>query len=109
MKISPIIFLASLPIAAIAINTISSSAQDSRPMDSAPIQVSLSVSSWPMMNSAEEAETWDDILKSPLAIAALNQLAIEGFISPICQKTFYLNQEVGVFQSLLRVKCRDPQ
>jgi hypothetical protein len=40
-----------------------------------------------------------------MGIAALNQLAIEGFISPNCPKTFYLNEKAGGFQSLLRVKC----
>jgi hypothetical protein len=61
------------------------------------------------MNADEEAATWDYILNSPLAIAALNQLAIEGFISPICKKTFYLNEKFGGLQTLLRVKCREPQ
>jgi hypothetical protein len=45
------------------------------------------------------------ILNSPLGIAALNQLAIEGFIASDCPKTFYLNEEYGGFQTLLQVKC----
>ena len=36
-------------------------------------------------------------------------MAIEGFISPICQKTFYLNEKFGGLQTLVRVKCREPQ
>jgi hypothetical protein len=60
---------------------------------------------WRRMTSQEQARAWEYILNSPLGIAALNQLAIEGFISPGCPKTFYLNQKVGEFQSLLRVKC----
>jgi hypothetical protein len=60
---------------------------------------------WRRMTSEEQADAWGHILNSPLGIAALNQLAIEGFISPGCPKTFYLNEKVGGFQTLLRVKC----
>jgi hypothetical protein len=60
---------------------------------------------WRRMTSQEQTQTWEYILSSPLGIAALNQLAIEGFISPGCPKTFYLNEKVRGFQSLLRVKC----
>ena len=60
---------------------------------------------WRRMKSNEQADTWNYILNSPMGIAALNQLAIEGFISPNCPKTFYLNEKAGGFQSLLRVKC----
>ncbi len=66
-------------------------------------------SSWRLMTEAEEKETWNYILNNPLAIAALNQLAIEGFIGYNCPKTFYLNEEFGGFQTLLRVKCSTPQ
>lgn len=38
------------------------------------------------MNRDEEAQGWDYILNSPLGIAALNQLTIDGFISPVCKK-----------------------
>lgn len=59
------------------------------------------------MTPDEQANAWKYILNSPLGIAALNQLAIEGFISPTCPKTFYVNEQVGGFQTLLRVKCPD--
>jgi hypothetical protein len=62
---------------------------------------------WRRMNSKEQAQAWEDILNSPLGIAALNQLAIEGFISPVCPKTFYLNKKYEGFQTLLQVKCPD--
>ena len=65
--------------------------------------------SWRLVTSAEEAQTWNFILNSPLGIAALNQLAIEGFISPVCPKQFYLNQKYGGFQTLLQVKCPEAQ
>jgi hypothetical protein len=60
---------------------------------------------WRRMTSDEQANALQYILNSPLGIAALNQLAIEGFISPGCPKTFYLNENSGGFQTLLRVKC----
>ena len=60
---------------------------------------------WRPMTEPEKADAMQYILNRPLGIAALNQLAIEGFISPQCPKTFYTD-ETG-FQTLLRVKCPD--
>lgn len=64
---------------------------------------------WRLMSEAEEEETWEYILNSPLGIAALNELAIEGFISPVCTKTFYVNEDSGGFQTLLQVNCPTPR
>ncbi len=63
--------------------------------------------SWQPMTTEQENQTWQYILNSPLGIAALNQLAIEGFISPLCSKKFYID-ETG-FQSLLKVECPEPR
>lgn len=60
---------------------------------------------WQMVTPEEEQQTWSYILNSPLGIAALNQLAIEGFISPACEKTLYTHREYNGFQTLLQVKC----
>lgn len=62
---------------------------------------------WRRMTPKEQAQAWEYILNSPLGIAALNQLAIEGFISPVCAKTFYLDKKYEGLQTLLRVKCPD--
>lgn len=59
---------------------------------------------WRRMTPQEQAEAWEYILNSPLGIAALNQLAIEGFISPDCTKNFYTNDKYGGFQFLLQVE-----
>jgi hypothetical protein len=60
--------------------------------------------------SAEETDRfWDYVLQSPLGIAALNQLAIEGFINPTCERTLYIHSEYGGFQTLLQIDCPDPQ
>ncbi len=64
---------------------------------------------WRPMTAEEETQTWQFILNSPLGIAALNQLAIEGFINPNCPKTFYASQQYGSFQTLLQVKCSSPK
>ena len=62
---------------------------------------------WRRMTEQEEEDAWQYILNHGLGIAALNQLAIEGFISPVCPKTFYLDEHYGGFVFLLRVKCPD--
>lgn len=62
---------------------------------------------WRRMTPKEQAQAWEYILNNPLGIAALNQLAIEGFISPVCAKTFYFHKKYEGFQTLLRVKCPD--
>lgn len=67
----------------------------------------FSAPSWRGTTAEEDTQIWDYLLNSPLGIAALNQLAIEGFISPICPKTFYINDEFGGFQFMLRVQCPD--
>lgn len=64
---------------------------------------------WRPMTDAEVSQQWENILNSPLGVAALNQLALEGFISFECPKTFYINEEFGGFQTLLRVQCPTPR
>ena len=80
--------------------------------DSQISQASISIhqlksDEWRLMTAEEQEQVWSYILNSPLGIAALNQLAIEGFISPNCPKTFYVSQQYGGFQTLLQVKCND--
>jgi len=71
-------------------------------------QIPHSLSSeWKLMSAEEQEQAWKYILNSPLGIAALNQLAIEGFISPNCPKNFYVSQQYGGFQILLQIKCND--
>lgn len=62
-------------------------------------------SQWRRLTDEEVETQWDYILNSPLAIAALNQLAIEGFIAYDCEKSFYENVEFGGFQTMLRIEC----
>ncbi|MGF1514858.1 MAG: hypothetical protein ACFB5Z_14345 [Elainellaceae cyanobacterium] len=64
---------------------------------------------WQPATPEEEDQILGFILQSPLGVAALNQLAIEGFISPVCDQTFYTHAEFGSFQSLLQVQCPTPR
>ncbi|PSR19425.1 hypothetical protein C8255_02120 [filamentous cyanobacterium CCP3] len=63
---------------------------------------------WQPASAEDEAQIWRFVLQSPLGVAALNQLAIEGFISPVCEKTLYSHAEYESFQTLLQVECPTP-
>lgn len=63
---------------------------------------------WQPATAEDQALIWRFVLQSPMGIAALNQLAIEGFISPVCEKTLYTHQVYESFQTLLRVQCPMP-
>ncbi|MEA5535028.1 hypothetical protein [Crocosphaera sp. XPORK-15E] len=82
-------------------------AQTSSP-NSAEIKAQ-NASKWRKMTEDEKSQALNFILNSPLGIAALNQLAIERFISPICAKTFYIDEKSGGFSTLMRVKCSQPR
>lgn len=60
---------------------------------------------WQPATPEEVDRLWDLVLQNPLGVAALNQLAIEGFIDPTCDRTWYSHVEYGTFQSLLQVEC----
>jgi hypothetical protein len=63
---------------------------------------------WQPASEADQALIWRFVLQSPMGVAALNQLAIEGFISPVCEKTLYTHEVYESFQTLLRVQCPMP-
>ncbi|MBW4461942.1 MAG: hypothetical protein KME47_17130 [Nodosilinea sp. WJT8-NPBG4] len=63
---------------------------------------------WRPASEADEALIWRFVLQSPMGVAALNQLAIEGFISPLCEKTLYTHAIYESFQTLLQVQCPTP-
>ncbi|MGG6241044.1 hypothetical protein ACQ4N7_20670 [Nodosilinea sp. AN01ver1] len=63
---------------------------------------------WQPASAEDEEQIWRVVLQSPLGVAALNQLAIEGFISPVCEKTLYTHAEYETFQTLLQVQCPTP-
>ncbi|HIK45283.1 MAG TPA: hypothetical protein IGR64_10405 [Leptolyngbyaceae cyanobacterium M65_K2018_010] len=63
---------------------------------------------WQPASEPDQALIWRIILQSPLGIAALNQLAIEGFISPQCEQKLYTHATYETFQTLLQVQCPTP-
>ncbi|WP_052049599.1 hypothetical protein [Leptolyngbya sp. KIOST-1] len=63
---------------------------------------------WQPASDDDQAQIWRFVLQSPLGVAALNQLAIEGFISPVCEKTLYTHEQFETFQTLLQVQCPAP-
>lgn len=64
---------------------------------------------WRRMNEKEEISQIKSLINSRMGIAALNQLALEGFIGFDCNRRFYLNEPYGGFQTLMRVKCNTPR
>lgn len=76
---------------------------ESRPADPTPL-----ADEWRPATEDETAFIWRVILQSPLGIAALNQLAIEGFINPTCTKTLHAHETFETFQTLLQVECPTP-
>ncbi|MEM1393326.1 MAG: hypothetical protein AAGG00_08520, partial [Cyanobacteria bacterium P01_H01_bin.150] len=64
---------------------------------------------WRRMNQKEEVNQIKSLINSGMGVAALNQLALEGFIGFDCKRSFYVNQRYGGFQTLMRVKCNQPK
>lgn len=64
---------------------------------------------WRRMNDSEEIEEIKSLIDSPIGVAALNQLALERFISGFgCTRSFYVNKLYGRELTLMRVKCDPP-
>lgn len=64
---------------------------------------------WRRMNEKEEINQIRSLIDSRMGVAALNQLALEGFIGFDCKRSFYVNERYGGFQTLMRVKCNKPK
>jgi hypothetical protein len=64
---------------------------------------------WRRMNEKEEVFQIKSLIDSRMGVAALNQLALEGFIGFGCKRSFYVNERYGGFQTLMRVKCNTPK
>lgn len=64
---------------------------------------------WRRMNEKESVNQIKSLIDSRMGVAALNQLALEGFIGFDCKRSFYVNERYGGFQTLMRVKCDKPK
>ncbi len=60
---------------------------------------------WRKMNGQEKNQEILSLINHKMSVAALNQLAIEGFISYDCKKSFYVNDRYSGMQTLLRIQC----
>ncbi|TVQ09404.1 MAG: hypothetical protein EA368_09370 [Leptolyngbya sp. DLM2.Bin27] len=76
--------------------------------ETAPAPAEATPEVWQPASDDDQALIWRFVLQSPMGIAALNQLAIEGFISPVCEKTLYTHEVYETFQTLLQVQCPTP-
>lgn len=61
------------------------------------------VDKWVRMNVNEEVREIRSLINSRMGVAALNQLALEGFVGFDCDRRFYVNEPYGGFQTLMRV------
>ena len=77
--------------------------------ESTNIQAATPKDKWRRMNETEEINQIKSLIDSRMGVAALNQLALEGFIGFDCKRSFYLNEPYGGFQTLMRVKCNNPR
>lgn len=66
-------------------------------------------SKWRKMTAQQEIDQIKSLIDSRMGVAALNQLALENFIGFDCTRTFYINEEFGGFQTLMRLKCNTPR
>jgi hypothetical protein len=60
---------------------------------------------WRQMTQEEKYQEILSLIDHKMGIAALNQLALEGFTGYDCEKSFYINDYYGGHQTLMRIKC----
>lgn len=64
---------------------------------------------WRRMTETEEIDEIRRIINQPMGVAALNLLALEGFLGFQCTRSFYFNEKFGGQQRIMRVKCDPPR
>jgi hypothetical protein len=97
---SPLLWLLNNQVSATPKQTISQSIHS---------QADRSQDKWRRMNEKESVNQIKSLINSPMGVAALNQLALEGFIGFDCKRSFYVNERYGGFQTLMRLKCNKPK
>ncbi len=65
----------------------------------------MSKNQWRKMTVQQEIDEIKSLINSRMGVAALNQVALENFIGFDCTRRFYVNDEFGGLQTLMRVKC----
>ncbi len=97
---SPLLWLMNYQVGATPTATISQSIRS---------QAAQTQGKWVRMSEKQEINQIKSLIDSRMGVAALNQLALEGFIGFGCKRSFYINQRYGGFQTLMRVKCDKPK
>ena len=97
---SPLLWLMNYQVGATPTATISQSIHS---------QAAQTQDKWVRMSEKQEINQIKSLIDSRMGVAALNQLALEGFIGFGCKRSFYINQRYGGFQTLMRVKCDKPK
>ena len=97
---SPLLWLMNYQVGATPTATISQSIRS---------QAAQTQGKWVRMSEKQEINQIKSLIDSRMGVAALNQLALEGFIGFGCKRSFYINQRYGGFQTLMRVKCNKPK
>ena len=97
---SPLLWLMNYQVGATPTATISQSIHS---------QAAQRQDKWVRMSEKQEINQIKSLIDSRMGVAALNQLALEGFIGFGCKRSFYINQRYGGFQTLMRVKCDKPK
>lgn len=68
-----------------------------------------SAQQWRQMTTEEEHQELLSIINHKMGVAALNQLALEGFTGYDCERRFYINDYYGGMQTLMSIKCATPR
>ena len=97
---SPLLWLMNYQVGATPTATISQSIHS---------QAAQTQDKWVRMSEKQEINQIKSLIDSRMGVAALNLLALEGFIGFGCKRSFYINQRYGGFQTLMRVKCDKPK
>jgi len=69
----------------------------------------FTVDGWKRMSESEENAEIKSLINSRMGIAALNQVALEGFVGFDCIRSYYTNEKFAPFLSLMRIKCSTPR
>ena len=73
------------------------------------VEIAQSQQQWRKMTEEEQNQEILSIINHKMGIAALNQIALEGFVGYDCDKSFYTNEYFGGMETLMRIQCYNPR
>jgi hypothetical protein len=106
-KLAIVSILAVTPLLWLLNNQVSATPKQTIPQSIS--QAKRTPDKWLRMTQQDEIKEIKSLIDSRMGVAALNQLALEGFIGFGCKRSFYINEPYGGFQTLMRVKCNQPK